>query len=67
MSSNIDALIPNKPFFRVHEVAEILGLPPATVYTWTRPESGVLRASRPGGAVLIARPDLVALVEQEVA
>jgi excisionase family DNA binding protein len=54
----IETLIPDKPFLRVQEVAEVLGVPKATVYSWAR--SGVLRVRRVGGAVLVARPDLIA-------
>lgn len=57
---SIDPLIPGKPFLRVQEVAELLGVPRATVYSWAR--SGVLRVRRVGSAVLVARPDLLALL-----
>lgn len=58
----LDALVPAKPFFRVHEVAELLGVPRATVYSWAR--SGVLRVRKVGSAVLVARFDLLALLDQ---
>lgn len=58
----LDSLVPPKPFLRVHEVAALLGVPRATVYSWAR--SGVLPVRRVGSAVLVARPDLVALLDQ---
>lgn len=62
--TTVDPLLPSKPFFRVHEVAEILGVPRPTVYSWAR--SGVLRVRKVGSAVLVARPDLLAMLGEEV-
>jgi excisionase family DNA binding protein len=59
----IEALVPDKPFLRVQEVAELLGVPRATVYSWAR--SGVLRVRRVGSAVLVARPDLMASLGED--
>ena len=61
-SQTLDALVPSKPFLRVQEVADLLGVPRATVYSWAR--SGVLRVRKVGSAVLVARPDLVDLLDR---
>ena len=58
---NLDTLVPDRPFLRVHEVADLLGVPRATVYSWAR--SGVLRVRKVGSAVLVARPDLLDLLD----
>ncbi len=61
--TTVDTLLPAKPFLRVYEVADLLGVPRPTVYSWAR--SGVLRVRKVGSAVLIARTDLLALLEKE--
>lgn len=54
---SIESSIPQRPFFRVTDCADLLGVTPATVYGWIRFNS--LDAHKIGGVVLIARQDLV--------
>lgn len=60
-----DTLLPARPAFRVAEVAELLGIPRASVYSHIR--SGALPAVRIGATVLVRRSDLLALLDPEVA
>jgi excisionase family DNA binding protein len=62
MSPEIEELIPLRPAFRVAEVAELLGLARASVYSHI--ESGHLAAVYLGKTVLIPRPALIALLEE---
>jgi excisionase family DNA binding protein len=62
MSVKIEELIPIRPAFRVSEVAELLGLPRASVYSHI--EAGHIVAVRIGKTVLVPRPALVALLEE---
>jgi excisionase family DNA binding protein len=54
---SLEASIPQKPFFRVIDCATLLGVTPATVYSWIRFNN--LDARKIGGVVLIARSDLM--------
>lgn len=54
---SIDASIPSRPFFRVADAASLLGVKPATVYSWIRFDN--LDAHKIGGVILIARQDLL--------
>jgi excisionase family DNA binding protein len=54
---SIDSSIPQRPFFRVTDCADLLGVAPATVYGWIRSKN--LNAHKIGGVVLIYRQDLV--------
>ena len=62
MPTEIEELIPPRPAFRVAEVAELLGLPRASIYSHI--EAGHIVAVRIGKTVLIPRPVLIALLEE---
>lgn len=62
MSTEIDELLPRRPTFRVAEVAELLGVAKASVYSHIG--AGHLAAVHLGKTVLIPRWALVALLEE---
>jgi excisionase family DNA binding protein len=62
MPSKMDELIPMRPTFRVAEVAELLGVAKASVYSHVA--SGHLAAVHLGKTVLIPRSALIALLEE---
>ena len=62
MSTEIEKLIPLRPAFRVAEVAELLGVARASVYSHI--EAGHLAAVHLGKTVLIPRSALIALLEE---
>jgi len=62
MSTEIEKLIPLRPAFRVAEVAELLGVARASVYSHI--EAGHLAAVHLGKTVLVPRSALIALLEE---
>jgi excisionase family DNA binding protein len=63
VSTDIEDLIPHRPAFRVAEVAELLGLARASVYSHI--DAGHLAAVHLGKTVLIPRSALIALLEDK--
>ena len=57
--TEMEALIPSRPFFRLKDVVEILGVDYHTVYSWTRGASPILLTTQLGKVHLVSRPDLI--------
>lgn len=56
--------LPQKPFFRLGEVAELCEVHIKTVYRWI--EEGLLRVSVVGKSKRVSRPDLYAFLQQKL-
>lgn len=57
--TEMENLIPSRPFFRLKDVVEILGVEYQTVHSWTRGESPILPTTQLGKVHLVSRPDLI--------
>jgi len=57
-------LLPNKPKFRVDEVAGIFGVTPKTVYRWIEEQRFEVKRT-PGGGIRIPREALKKFMESD--
>lgn len=57
--AEMEVLIPSRPFFRLKDVVEILGVEYQTIYSWTRGDSPILPTTQLGKVHLVSRPDLI--------
>lgn len=60
--AEIEVLIPSQPFFRLNEIAEIMGANYHTVHSWTRGDSPILRTIQVRTVHFVTRPDFIRLL-----
>jgi predicted site-specific integrase-resolvase len=64
--AEMEVLIPSRPFFRLKDVVEILGVEYQTVYSWTRGDAPILPTTQLGKVHLVSRPDLIRTLTRNV-